>query len=88
MVVPNVEGGQRAGSLTEQSQVVGHGRVLVIMREDSDISNMYSSSCNGLDIHDIKVGRYITFADYSARFVVQRAGVIAEEKTCAVLCEI
>ena len=68
--VPNVEGGQRAGSLAKQSQVVGCGRVLIIMREDSDISNMYSFGYNGLDIHDVKVGRHMTLAGCSARFVV------------------
>ena len=88
MMVPNVEDGRGAGSLTEQSQMVGCGRVFVIVRKDSDFSNTYSLRCDGLDIHDIKVRGHVTLAGYSARVVMQRAGIVTEEKTRAMLGEI
>ena len=88
ITVPNVEGGQEVGSLTEQSQVVRCGRVFVVTRKDSDFSNTYSFRCDSLDIYDIKARGHVTFAGYGTRVVTQRAGIVTEEKTHTVLGEI
>ena len=68
--------------------MVGCGRVFIITRDYSDFSDTYSFGCDGLDIHDIKVREHVTLAGYCARVVIQRAGIIAEEKTHTVLGEI